>query len=128
MRQSNRIATSAAAQSFREINSEFIGALCANENLVKLYLAGLSGRDTLPTEDRIRFDMVMNQIFRTAESQYLEHQDGHMSAEILDSYFRSFVVIMRQPGARAAWHHRKEELIGRFVRDIEETVLAEAEA
>lgn len=128
VRQSNQIATNTAAQTFRQLNNEFIRELCSDASQFKLYLEGLSDRRSLSTEDRIRFDMMLMQMFRTAESQYLEYRDGHMSAEIWESYFRSLVIIMRQPGARASWNHLKEQMIARFASHIDDTVLAQVEA
>jgi hypothetical protein len=123
VRQGNRIATTSAAQRFREINDGILRQLFADPNLTKLYLAGLMGRNALPTEERLRFDMILMSIFRGFESQVLEHRDGYLSAEILESYGRTFAPIMRQPGALTSWRRQKEQLTARFQNYVDQNFI-----
>ncbi len=119
VRHSNQIATNAAAQTFRQLSGDFVQGIYSDEGLAALYLAGCADRETLPPADRLRFDMMLNHMFRNLESQYLEHLDGHLDSEILLSYQRSFAPIFEQPGGMASWGRQRTQMTARFAEWVD---------
>ncbi len=123
VRHSNRLAQGSVVREGRAATIEMMKTLYADPSVTKLYLDGLRAREELPFEDRVRFDMILNQLFRSIESLFLEHRDGFMSDELWMSYEREFNPVLRQAGAVAWWLEEGPTMTPGFSNYVERALL-----
>ena len=128
VRQSNRIAQSSAVRSGRAAAVDMLRTWFNDPTGVTVYLEGLRDRHALRTEDRVKFDMMLNQVFRTLESMFYEHRDGHLGQELWMSFEREAEPVFAQPGAVNWWFERHTMLTPTFARYVEERFLADLPA
>lgn len=120
VRQNNRLVADSVAHAARHIADEWLRDLSTDPTLAELYLVGLEDRTRLPTaEQRIRFDMILLRLFRTLESLFLEHIDGHLSDEVWRATERTFDPIVRQPGGAESWRRQKSLFAERFAKYVD---------
>jgi len=107
MRESRRFAKSASANQSRAAVNDFLRGLSDNNEIARIYSAGLKDRSALEDHERLRFDLVIFQMLRITETAYLEHQDGFISAEIWESQWRQAQPILRTIGGMESWSGQK---------------------
>ncbi len=115
----NRLARAAVVKAGREAHVDFIKVLCADPEMTKLYLDGVSSREELSRERRMQFDMCMSLSFRTLESQMLERRDGYLGDELWDSYERQFVAELQRPGIAAYWERNRGTYTKAFIEYVD---------
>ena len=128
VRQSNRLAQSTAVRSGRAAVVEMMRTWFNDPTGVTVYLQGLSDRRRLRNEDRVKFDMMLNQMFRSLESLLYEHRDGHMSQELWMSFEREVEPVFAQPGAVNWWFERHTILTPSFADYVEQRFLRDLPA
>lgn len=122
VRQNNRLVANSVAQAARDETSNMFRTLSADPETTHFYLDGLS-EDYSDPRDRIRFDMIVAQVFRGSEGLYQRYEEGELSREMFESYERTFAPIFRQPGGLACWGRRHQEFTPRFIEYIDRNVI-----
>ena len=125
VRQNSRLVTNSVVQATRQATNEYLSALSADPTLSKLYFAGLAGRDTLPIEDRLRFDMILLQVLRLHESLFFEYQGGYLREDIWQCYERAFAPVLKQAGGVASWRRQRTLVTARYADYVDQNLVAQ---
>lgn len=116
IRQSTKQAKSNAAQRLRTEGNDLLRGISDNTDVVKTYTLGLKTPEKLDLNERVRFDLVVLQLLRTTEGQFLQYCDGYLSEELWESTTRQTLFILKTKGGRQSWE-RQKNLLGQRFRD-----------
>jgi hypothetical protein len=98
--------------------------IAEHADLADLRNRGFLEYESLEGSDRIRFNSYMLAVFRTVESVYYQHLDGHSDPRV----WRGLEVVMRElnalPGVQAWWRLRShwfDEEFAKFINQLQQT-------
>lgn len=114
IRQNTRFAKSDAAQRLRIGANDVLRGIADNADAVRTYEKGLTDPLTLERHERIRFDLIILQMLRLQESQYLLYVDGYLSEELWESTSYSILFVLRSEGGRQSWQRQRDHLTKSF--------------
>lgn len=100
--------------------SEWARYLTVDENLYRLYRAGLKDDSALSKEDRGRFDLIVLQVLQHAYGLYMQYHNAGMDRARWEVELLPFGVIYNTPGGRASWERQKYMLDPGFQKEVEQ--------
>lgn len=87
--------------------NDVLGGITDNSAALRAYERGLTDPSSLERSEKIRFDLIVLQMLRVAESPYLLSDDGYLSEESWESTLSSLLVVLRTEGGQRSWQRRR---------------------
>lgn len=106
IRQNTRAVRSNTSQAITDARVEFLKSITDNAEVARIVRSGLSSRQSLEGDDRMRFDVMMNRLMAMMENYYYQRRQGTMEAE---QWARAVDVLrwfMSSPGGQSWWSSR----------------------
>jgi len=119
IRQNTRFAQIDAAQQLRGGMNDVLRGITDSEEVVKIWEKGLTDSAALESHERIRFDLIILQMLRVAESLYLLFSDGYLSDESWESTLRALLVPLETEGGGSSWLRQKNLMNNSFRKYLE---------
>lgn len=125
IRQNTKFAQIDAAQQLRGGMNDVLRGISDNEDTVKIWEKALTDPSALERHERIRFDLIILQMLRVAESLFLLFSDGFLSDESWESTLRALLVPLNSEGGKQSWRRQKNVMSNSF-REYMEPILEQA--
>ena len=122
IRQNTKFAQIDAAHQLRGGMNDVLRGITDSEDVVKIWERGLTDSAALESHERIRFDLLILQMLRVAESLYLLFSDGYLSDESWESTLRALLVPLKTEGGRTSWQRQKSLMNDSFRAHIEKVL------
>ena len=114
----------AAMRSTLDFLNRFTQQIAEHADLAELRHRGFKDFESLEGADRARFGSYMHGLFRTIETVYYQHLEGHVDPRV----WRGLEVVTRevnaQPGVQAWWRSRShwfDEEFAKFINQQQQT-------
>ena len=121
----NTAATQAtAAQSFAEVDTEFVGLINTSNNLADILHRGAKGLSAIKGGELIQFMAFHDAVVMAIQSAYVQWDNGALDDRLWGSFKQALMDLLVQPGQREWWQHRRHW----YSQDCQEYVDSAAEA
>lgn len=127
IRQNTRSGAAAAFHSASSSVMEIRQALFERADVAHIYFAGLADVDSLDAEERLRFRLLMHNVFWSFGNSYTQGRLSQATEDEMDAVIAGVRRIVRSPGARWFWADYRQEFDPTF-RDVVDALLDELEA
>ena len=107
IKQGARSARSAATGEARAAVTDVLTGITSNDEASRIYALGLKDPKSLEAHERVRFDLIVYQTLRTAETLFWHHRDDLLSDEIWEGQWRSEQFLLSTEGGRQSWSRQK---------------------
>ena len=107
IRQANTNLHMAATRDMADTQVAWIRSLRSDEKMHSIYRQGLKNRESLPREDRGRFDLLLLEMLNELDSGYHQYRIGAMDEDQWQSLVRTLRVVFDSPGGYASWQRQK---------------------
>lgn len=122
IRQSTKFAQIDAAQQLRAGMNDVLRGISDNTESLRVYEKGLTDPSALDRSERIRFDLIVLQMLRVAESLYLHFDDGFLSDESWDSTLAALLVVLSTEGGQQSWRRQGGHMSASFRKDLDSKI------
>jgi hypothetical protein len=96
------------ASSYQEVANGISGfqtSLAENEDLSRVYLKGLEDLRQLSPVDRVRFEMIIGQLFAKYDVAVYFYNQDLISEQAINPYSKLILLILDNPGVEAWWEN-----------------------
>ena len=122
IRQNTKFAQIDAAQQLRGGMNDVLRGITDNEDAVKMWEKALRDSSALESHETIRFDLIILQMLRVAESLYLLFVDGFLSDESWESTLRALLIPLESEGGRQSWQRQQYVMSNSFREYMDKTL------
>jgi hypothetical protein len=119
IRQNTHAVRSAAHQETTRDVSGFVSRVAENADVARILRVGLQDWDKLDDDERMRFSMLLFNVFFNFQHLYSLHREGTLDPEYWASQWQVMLWYMRQPGVGRWWSVAKSRLRAGFVEYME---------
>ena len=127
IRQNTRFAKIDAAQQLRIGMNDVLRGITDNTETLLAYEKGLTDPSSLERSEKIRFDLIVLQMLRVAESLYLLSDDGYLSDESWESTLSSLLIVLRSRGGQQSWQRQRQNMSASFRSHLDSRLQPEAD-
>lgn len=119
-----RAIRSSTFQNFSDTFGGFEDLLLENEDLGRVWIAGISGELEAHDGERIQFNNLAHKFFRMYEVLFLQYQSGLVETSLFESAHRFPDQLLMRRGLRSYWANNRrrysDEFVGYIERRLEE--------
>ena len=119
IRQNTKFAKIDAAQQLRTGMNDVLRGITDNSEALTAYEKGLTDPASLERREKIRFDLIILQMLRVAESLYLLSDDGYLSDESWESTLSSLLIVLRTEGGQQSWLRQRGNMTTSFKNHLD---------
>ena len=123
IRQSTKFAKIDAAQQLRSGMNDVLRGISDNTDTLRAYEKGLTEPSALERSEKIRFDLIVLQMLRVAESLYLLYADDYLSDESWESTLSSLLVVLSTEGGQQSWQRQRGNMSTSFKGHLDRRLL-----
>ena len=109
-------------------STSLTSGIALDENVSRIFRAGLVNPRTLDGDERFRFRLMLAQFIQVIESIWHENQDGTASDAELERTVLTVKSILLTPGGRHVWAQQSSQHIPEFQRFVEDILKQQPEA
>lgn len=114
-----RAIRSSTFQNFSDTFGGFEDLLLENEDLGRVWIAGISGELETHEGERIQFNNLAHKFFRMYEVLFLQYRSGLVETSLFESAHRFPDQLLMRRGLRSYWAHNRRRYSDEFVGYIE---------
>ena len=122
IKQGSKSARSVATNESRAAVTDVLHGITADTEASRIYALGLKDPNALEPHERTRFDLIIYQTLRTAETLFWEHREGALSDEIWEGQWRMERFLLNTNGGRESWSRQKQFVSESFMHWVEKTL------
>jgi len=119
IKQSAKSARSAATNESRAAVTDVLTGISVDTEASRVYARGITNPDSLDPEERVRFDLIVYQTLRSAETLYWERREGLLSDEIWEGQWRTQRYLLTTRGGRQSWERQKNFVSASFMKWVD---------
>lgn len=94
------------ATSYQEVArgvADFQTLLAQNEGLASIYIRGINDPAQLSTNEEVRFEMILGQLFSRYDVAYYLYNQGLIDDRAMQPYTQFILALLESPGITAYW-------------------------
>jgi hypothetical protein len=122
IKQNSTVVQTASFQELMEGVSRFTGILSQNAEAAEIYGRGIVNHDDLSESEKLRFHMLMSDLFATYQLGYQLEKRGMIDADLYAKFISSAAPMLDPPGIRQWWHSERHWWHDDFREFIDELV------
>ena len=107
IRQNTRVVQTSNFQDMMARTTHFSTPLIQDESTADLYRRGLASYAQLSETEKLRFSMIVNELFTTSQLGFHMRNRQLIDDALYDNYMQSFMQMLRTPGVREWWRAQR---------------------
>ena len=124
LRQNTRIQRITATQTLAAEYADAIEVMAYEEDASCIYALGINGLDNLDAAERLRFFVILFEIFRAAEQLHYYSLEGMVESRIWRGFERQLTEVVSLPGVQEWWPIRRAWFSDEFQAFLDATIAA----
>jgi hypothetical protein len=119
VKQSGKSARSATTNQSRAAVTDVLTGISVDTEASRIYARGVKDPNSLDAEERVRFDLIIYQTLRSAETLFWESREGLLGGEIWEAQWRTQRYLLNTTGGRQSWERQKSFLSTSFTKWVD---------
>lgn len=115
IRQNTASVRASTLQDMSEASASFLGLIASDNELSRIFVAGLADLEALTAEDRVRFHFAIFSFLRRTESFQKQASENRVRPDEWAGIRGSCLATMSRPGARVWWAEHSERFNPSFI-------------
>ena len=124
LRQNTKVQRITATQTLAAEYADALEVMAFEADAACIYALGINGLDNLDDSERLRFFVLMFEIFRAAEQLHYYSVEGMVEPRIWRGFERQVTEVVSLPGVRQWWSVRRQWFSDEFQAFMDATIAA----